>query len=220
MVTQCISRLCTSGDHLVIASIHQPRAAIWDLFNRVVLLSEGYTLYCGPTADVRPLLYIWACIAQLIYCSAELLLCNFLWWMPGSALCTPNQCTCDRLCLSQQCCTRLLRACVHCTLTAVMMTPALAVQVVEWFCTGPTKSQYIPELHGTPCEWLADLISVTFEKIRSHEAEKEGTQSVGFSLEVGSTTAFHESCHTTFSPHKLSGPWILRPLLREPANSC
>ena len=55
MVTQCISRLCTSGDHLVIASIHQPRAAIWDLFNRVVLLSEGYTLYCGPTADVRAL---------------------------------------------------------------------------------------------------------------------------------------------------------------------
>ena len=54
VVTQCISRLCTSGDHLVIASIHQPRAAIWDLFNRVVLLSEGYTLYCGPTADVRP----------------------------------------------------------------------------------------------------------------------------------------------------------------------
>ena len=58
--------------------------------------------------------------------------------------------------------------------------------MVEWFCTGPTKSQYVPELHGTPCEWLADLISVTFEKIRSHEAEKEGTQSVGFSLEVGS----------------------------------
>ena len=57
VVTQCISRLCTSGDHLVIASIHQPRAAIWDLFNRVVLLSEGYTLYCGPTADVRPLLH-------------------------------------------------------------------------------------------------------------------------------------------------------------------
>ena len=63
------------------------------------------------------------------------------------------------------------------------------MQVVEWFCTGPTKSQYIPELHGTPCEWLADLISVTFEKIRSHEAEKEGTQSVGFSLEVRPTPA-------------------------------
>ena len=60
-MTQCISRLCTSGDHLVIASIHQPRAAIWDLFNRVVLLSEGYTLYCGPTADVRPLPRLSSC---------------------------------------------------------------------------------------------------------------------------------------------------------------
>ena len=68
VVTQCISRLCTSGDHLVIASIHQPRAAIWDLFNRVVLLSEGYTLYCGPTADVRPLLRLWA-----LHCLVELL---------------------------------------------------------------------------------------------------------------------------------------------------
>ena len=77
-----------------------------------------------------------------------------------------------------------------CTPAALRMTPTLAVQVVEWFCTGPTKSQYIPELHGTPCEWLADLISVTFEKIRSHEAEKEGTQSVGFSLEVRSMPAF------------------------------
>ena len=89
VVTQCISRLCTSGDHLVIASIHQPRAAIWDLFNRVVLLSEGYTLYCGPTADVRPLPHLssFASSTGLLQhsswgglvcdCSPELLLCNF-----------------------------------------------------------------------------------------------------------------------------------------------
>ena len=82
------------------------------------------------------------------------------------------------------------------------------MQVVEWFCTGPTKSQYIPELHGTPCEWLADLISVTFEKIRSHEAEKEGTQSVGFSLEVGSRPAFPQySCNSTYHACGVSGPF-------------
>ena len=33
--------------HTVIASIHQPRAAIWDMFHKVCVLSEGYQLYCG-----------------------------------------------------------------------------------------------------------------------------------------------------------------------------
>ena len=55
VVTQCISRLCTNGDHIVTASIHQPRAAIWELFNCVALLSEGHTLYCGPTSEVQAL---------------------------------------------------------------------------------------------------------------------------------------------------------------------
>ena len=33
--------------HTVVASIHQPRSAIWDMFHKVTVLSEGYQLYFG-----------------------------------------------------------------------------------------------------------------------------------------------------------------------------
>jgi ATP-binding cassette subfamily G (WHITE) protein 2 len=39
--------------HTVIASIHQPRAAIWEMFHRVTVLSEGYQLYFGRPEDAR-----------------------------------------------------------------------------------------------------------------------------------------------------------------------
>ena len=41
------------GDHTVVLTIHQPEAAIWNLIDDLVLLSEGYTLYYGPTELVR-----------------------------------------------------------------------------------------------------------------------------------------------------------------------
>ena len=39
--------------HTVIASIHQPRAAIWEMFHKVTVLSEGYQLYFGRPEDAR-----------------------------------------------------------------------------------------------------------------------------------------------------------------------
>lgn len=36
----------------IIASVHQPRVAIWDMFNKVEVLSEGCLLYFGPTSKV------------------------------------------------------------------------------------------------------------------------------------------------------------------------
>ncbi|KAK9813235.1 hypothetical protein WJX72_011188 [[Myrmecia] bisecta] len=38
----------TNKGHTLIASIHQPPAAIWSMFDQVVLLSHGRTLYVGP----------------------------------------------------------------------------------------------------------------------------------------------------------------------------
>eukprot|EP00884_Botryococcus_braunii_P015425 jgi/Botrbrau1/2566/Bobra.0079s0051.1 len=37
--------------HTVIASIHQPRSAIWEMFHKVTVLSEGYQLYFGRPED-------------------------------------------------------------------------------------------------------------------------------------------------------------------------
>ena len=37
--------------HTIIASIHQPRADIFNHFNKVVILSEGYQLYGGPPSQ-------------------------------------------------------------------------------------------------------------------------------------------------------------------------
>eukprot|EP00884_Botryococcus_braunii_P010837 jgi/Botrbrau1/19755/Bobra.0124s0008.1 len=45
-VMEHLSQLASLG-HAVIASIHQPRTAIWDMFHKVVVLSEGYQLYFG-----------------------------------------------------------------------------------------------------------------------------------------------------------------------------
>lgn len=37
----------------VLATIHQPSAALFNVFDRVILLSEGYTLYNGPPKQVQ-----------------------------------------------------------------------------------------------------------------------------------------------------------------------
>ena len=38
----------------VLATIHQPSYEIFKLFDRVILLSEGYTIYNGPPEQVKP----------------------------------------------------------------------------------------------------------------------------------------------------------------------
>ncbi|EFJ48316.1 hypothetical protein VOLCADRAFT_91098 [Volvox carteri f. nagariensis] len=42
------------GGVTVIASLHQPRAAIWDMVNQVVVLGRGRLLYCGPPSELLP----------------------------------------------------------------------------------------------------------------------------------------------------------------------
>ncbi|EIE27766.1 hypothetical protein COCSUDRAFT_45983 [Coccomyxa subellipsoidea C-169] len=45
-VMEHMSNLADLG-HTIIASIHQPRSAIWDMFDKCVVLSEGHNLYFG-----------------------------------------------------------------------------------------------------------------------------------------------------------------------------
>jgi ATP-binding cassette subfamily G (WHITE) protein 2 len=52
VVMQCMARLAAQ-QRIVISSIHQPRASIWDLFTKVQVLSEGRMLYFGPTDQVH-----------------------------------------------------------------------------------------------------------------------------------------------------------------------
>jgi hypothetical protein len=51
--------LCTG--RTVICSIHQPRADVYDLFDRVVLLSRGCLLYSGPGGSALPA-YLHSCL--------------------------------------------------------------------------------------------------------------------------------------------------------------
>jgi len=37
----------------VLTTIHQPQSLIFHLFDRVILLSEGYTIYNGPPSGVK-----------------------------------------------------------------------------------------------------------------------------------------------------------------------
>lgn len=41
----CLSRV-------IMATIHQPRLQIWELFHKVAILSKGHTIYFGPTSNV------------------------------------------------------------------------------------------------------------------------------------------------------------------------
>lgn len=41
-----------SKGHTVVCSIHQPRSSIFAMFDDLLLLSEGRTVYSGPAADV------------------------------------------------------------------------------------------------------------------------------------------------------------------------
>ncbi|KAG1673764.1 hypothetical protein FOA52_002333 [Chlamydomonas sp. UWO 241] len=49
-----LREMATQSGHVVIASIHQPRGAIWALFDTVTLLSKGRLLYTGPTSGMAP----------------------------------------------------------------------------------------------------------------------------------------------------------------------
>jgi len=46
----CSSRL-SEYDHTVIISIHQPRFAIFELFDRLTLLAAGKTIYHGKASE-------------------------------------------------------------------------------------------------------------------------------------------------------------------------
>ncbi|GBF99632.1 ABC transporter G family [Raphidocelis subcapitata] len=48
-VTRFLRRMADGG-HTLLASVHQPRAAIWRLYDKVTLLSQGRLLYHGPAA--------------------------------------------------------------------------------------------------------------------------------------------------------------------------
>ncbi|XP_067901320.1 ATP-binding cassette sub-family G member 8 isoform X2 [Heterodontus francisci] len=48
-----LSRLAT-GNRLILMSIRQPRSDIFNLFDLVVLLSSGATMYCGAAKDMIP----------------------------------------------------------------------------------------------------------------------------------------------------------------------
>ena len=37
----------------VLATIHQPSSDLFMMFDKVILLSEGYTVYCGPPSMVK-----------------------------------------------------------------------------------------------------------------------------------------------------------------------
>jgi hypothetical protein len=50
-VMQCLKDLAKKSNMTVICAIHQPRSQIWKLFDKILLLSEGQTVYYGPCGD-------------------------------------------------------------------------------------------------------------------------------------------------------------------------
>ncbi|GMH36516.1 hypothetical protein BSKO_04384 [Bryopsis sp. KO-2023] len=53
-VMQYMKSLAEFKSHTVIASIHQPRMSIWNMFDKVVILSKGRMMYSGATSGVVP----------------------------------------------------------------------------------------------------------------------------------------------------------------------
>jgi len=52
MVMRCIRQYCNQG-MMVICTIHQPRPAIWNLFEKVLVLAQGHELYFGDSEDAQ-----------------------------------------------------------------------------------------------------------------------------------------------------------------------
>ncbi|GAX77856.1 hypothetical protein CEUSTIGMA_g5298.t1 [Chlamydomonas eustigma] len=52
-VAAYLRALATAG-HTLLMSLHQPRAAIWSMFDKVLLLSHGYMLFQGNRLDLVP----------------------------------------------------------------------------------------------------------------------------------------------------------------------
>ena len=51
-IMNLMKREAVDGDKSIICTIHQPQADIFNIFDRVILLSEGYMLYNGPPSQV------------------------------------------------------------------------------------------------------------------------------------------------------------------------
>ncbi|KIZ04851.1 hypothetical protein MNEG_3112 [Monoraphidium neglectum] len=49
-----LKRMAREQNHVVIASIHQPRSAIWLMFDAVTLLASGRLMYHGPREGITP----------------------------------------------------------------------------------------------------------------------------------------------------------------------
>jgi ATP-binding cassette subfamily G (WHITE) protein 2 len=49
-----VRRMALQSDQSVLVSIHQPAAALWDLFDSVTLLASGRLVYNGPAAGLAP----------------------------------------------------------------------------------------------------------------------------------------------------------------------
>jgi ABC-type multidrug transport system ATPase subunit len=49
-----LKRMVREQSHVVIASIHQPRSAIWLMFDAVTLLASGRLMYHGPREGITP----------------------------------------------------------------------------------------------------------------------------------------------------------------------
>ena len=47
-----LKRMVREQSHVVIASIHQPRSAIWLMFDAVTLLASGRLMYHGPREGI------------------------------------------------------------------------------------------------------------------------------------------------------------------------
>ncbi len=53
-VMRFIRQVAKQHNLIVVASIHQPSTTTFQLFDQLLLLSEGKTCYCGPVSDVNP----------------------------------------------------------------------------------------------------------------------------------------------------------------------
>lgn len=53
-VMQYMKSMAQLKSHTIVASIHQPRMSIWNMFDKATLLSKGKLMYWGPTAEILP----------------------------------------------------------------------------------------------------------------------------------------------------------------------
>ncbi len=73
LITKCLSNFCQIREGTLLVALLQPAPETYNLFDDVMLLSQGQIVFHGPREEVRPRYWL---AAYFVWCCARDAVCN------------------------------------------------------------------------------------------------------------------------------------------------